>query len=256
MRLWRGSWTASRSRANRIVDCATCLRPTTRLFVLAMGASIPAVSRELDSLVAGPGACWALAVLVFVLLDWRAAVPPHDLDARAASRSAPLPGRRQPDRPRGNKSFAAGSQGPAAGYSAGLFRSSAVLLSGRRRGKPSRSLVCDTARGSWTLPIWRCGDSLARAVWPSLAPTHRFSGRGDPVLSQSVRGPEIRSACSAGAAAGDGLTQRPLHWARNRVREPREYQPDDDYRRINWKATAQAQVDRSRPSTRPSAASG
>lgn len=213
--------------------------PTLRLFLLALALAVPLALGVLTPAFLGVAAAGALGLIGATLADYAAAVPPGQLaverrhhprlylaadnriDLVVTNRSRRAVAIRLRDTP------------PVA------FRSSAIFLAGTV--PPAATATLDyttrpTARGRyrfgtvtlrWLTPfglLWRQRTfPLAEEVpvYPNLLEVQKYDLLARRGLLQQMG---LRSA----RLLGRGTEFESL----------REYQPDDDYRRINWKATA------------------
>src|SRR5215217_3801279 len=210
-----------------------------RLFVLVMAAGIPLLLGSWIPWLLGLAAAWALAVLVFVLLDWRAAVPSHDLelerhhDPRLYLDADNLIRLVVTNRTRREARIRLRDTPPVS------FRSSAVLLEGHApaAGRVDLSYV--------TRPLARGRYQFGVAVIRWLGPYGLLWRQRTVPLSEEIPVyPNLLEVQKYDLLARRGLLQEMgLRNARyigrgTEFESLREYQPDDDYRRINWKATA------------------
>ena len=213
--------------------------PTRRLFLLALAIAIPlglAMVARVFLVVFGLG---AIALVVTIVVDWSACAGPGDFDVKRRHDPRLYLGADNAialvveNRGRRAAQIRVRDTPPTA------FRTSAIFAGGEVGAAATTEFPYTTRpanRGEfkfgdvtlrWLTPLrllWRqrtFGLSETVSVYPNLLDVHKYD-----VLAR--RGMLVEFGTRHTRAYGRGTEFESL----------REYQPDDDYRRINWKATA------------------
>lgn len=213
--------------------------PSVRLYVLLIAPALPLAGATLLPSLVGLAFAAMAAALVLIIIDWR-----------VAARSGPLELTRQHDprlylgadnlirirvENRGRRLLALRVRDtpPVS------FRSSAVLLAGQAGGMDTAELTYTTrplARGRYHF-----GVTVVR--WPGpfgLLWCQRTVPLAEevPVYPNLLEVQKYDLLARKGLLHELGLRNARLIGRSTEFESLREYQPDDDYRRINWKATA------------------
>ena len=221
---------------NRLRDLPA---PTHRLFALALAVAIPLELRMAARLFVAIAALGALALVVTILVDWSVSTPPGDFQLERQHEPRLYLGADNAIALVVDSFGRRAIQVRLRDTPPSAFQSSSIFFGGvidpvstvafpyvtRPANRGEFHFGDVTLR--WLTPLgllWRQRTfSLAEtvAVYPNLLDVHKYD-----VLAR--RGMLVEFGARHARAYGRGTEFESL----------RDYQPDDDYRRINWKATA------------------